>query len=590
MTTHSVTIDRMRVTVHSTAEGARADQERTERLLNSIFAADLAKKLAGTDIVNGYVCIDCLRLPLPLVQSESDNQLGAQWSSLIANALIDTGRASQARVIRYSHPLAALVDVVCGVATRQLGRRWAWLQTGVCQPDDPDPAVDPASAIVVALRRHPTYAAGAMIESVRKAGVEALDRVLGDWGWLEVTTCLWPPPAAADSSTPSELLSRRASRIAARSRVLHRLRSSRVRPTWAAATSLAIVAIAEVEPALLQSRDASALRARIAHDFIRSSDEPRVSASIASRDSDDLRQRRGAELLEESGQPEEPGRPIEGGRSSAIASGQSESTDVECAMEATPHFDGGSDLRVERSAEIPPRLPDDREDGELVTTSAPARARSTSEGAGIGELPRVATSTDLDVGAVAGDALGNGEAVMGTDGALFTNWAGLVFLLAVADDIGMPDQVLCDPVLAVRPMSWVLTQVGVRLVRAEIDDPAVAAFAGRPAADLTIMEEDAAADAENTRLDELATDWATATADRLLAATTDPTADDIDYADPAATVIRVAHRPGHIDAVRGWIEVVLSAAQADVLVRRAGLDLDPDWVPWLGTVVRYRYV
>jgi hypothetical protein len=27
----------------------------------------------------------------------------------------------------------------------------------------------------------------------------------------------------------------------------------------------------------------------------------------------------------------------------------------------------------------------------------------------------------------------------------------------------------------------------------------------------------------------------------------------------------------------------------DLDIRRAGLDLDPGWVPWLGVVVRYRY-
>jgi hypothetical protein len=29
--------------------------------------------------------------------------------------------------------------------------------------------------------------------------------------------------------------------------------------------------------------------------------------------------------------------------------------------------------------------------------------------------------------------------------------------------------------------------------------------------------------------------------------------------------------------------------EVDLDVRRAGLDLDPGWVPWLGTVVRYVY-
>ena len=52
----------------------------------------------------------------------------------------------------------------------------------------------------------------------------------------------------------------------------------------------------------------------------------------------------------------------------------------------------------------------------------------------------------------------------------------------------------------------------------------------------------------------------------------------------------MVRRPGSVLARPGWIEVRLPAEQVDLQVRRAGLDLDPGWVPWLGAVVRYRYV
>jgi hypothetical protein len=31
-------------------------------------------------------------------------------------------------------------------------------------------------------------------------------------------------------------------------------------------------------------------------------------------------------------------------------------------------------------------------------------------------------------------------------------------------------------------------------------------------------------------------------------------------------------------------------SQVDMTVRRAGLDLDPGWVPWLGRVVQFHYL
>ncbi len=48
-------------------------------------------------------------------------------------------------------------------------------------------------------------------------------------------------------------------------------------------------------------------------------------------------------------------------------------------------------------------------------------------------------------------------------------------------------------------------------------------------------------------------------------------------------------RDGLVVVAPGWVDVVLAAAEVDVDVRRAGLDLDPGFVPWLGTVVRFLY-
>jgi hypothetical protein len=49
------------------------------------------------------------------------------------------------------------------------------------------------------------------------------------------------------------------------------------------------------------------------------------------------------------------------------------------------------------------------------------------------------------------------------------------------------------------------------------------------------------------------------------------------------------HRTGTVEAQAGWFEIHLPIDSADPVVRRAGLDLDPGFVPWLGAVVRYVY-
>jgi hypothetical protein len=51
----------------------------------------------------------------------------------------------------------------------------------------------------------------------------------------------------------------------------------------------------------------------------------------------------------------------------------------------------------------------------------------------------------------------------------------------------------------------------------------------------------------------------------------------------------VCSRPAQIVAEPGWIEARFSLDDVSLDIRRAGLDLDPQWVPWLGIVLRFVY-
>ena len=48
-------------------------------------------------------------------------------------------------------------------------------------------------------------------------------------------------------------------------------------------------------------------------------------------------------------------------------------------------------------------------------------------------------------------------------------------------------------------------------------------------------------------------------------------------------------RSGEVAATRTHIDIVLPLRDLDIRVRRAGLDVDPGWVPWLGRVVTFHY-
>jgi hypothetical protein len=48
-------------------------------------------------------------------------------------------------------------------------------------------------------------------------------------------------------------------------------------------------------------------------------------------------------------------------------------------------------------------------------------------------------------------------------------------------------------------------------------------------------------------------------------------------------------RPAGLAATLTHLDVWLDLDGADARVRRAGLDLDPGWLPWLGKVVGFHY-
>jgi hypothetical protein len=52
----------------------------------------------------------------------------------------------------------------------------------------------------------------------------------------------------------------------------------------------------------------------------------------------------------------------------------------------------------------------------------------------------------------------------------------------------------------------------------------------------------------------------------------------------------LALRPGSIAAGPAHLDLHLPMSAVDLRIRRAGLDIDPGWLPWLGQVWRFHYL
>lgn len=163
-----------------------------------------------------------------------------------------------------------------------------------------------------------------------------------------------------------------------------------------------------------------------------------------------------------------------------------------------------------------------------------------------------------------------------TEPPLVTLWAGLLFFLNTAADADIPQAILDDPALPDRPLWQTLQAIAQCLVPVAADDPAVRALSGRQEPSQSVRPFIAT---ESARIERYASHWATVTASRIAE----------DGPDVEEMCTRVALRRGTLVAEPGWLDVHLAIEDVDVEARRAGLDLDPGWVPWLGMVVRFCY-
>jgi hypothetical protein len=165
-----------------------------------------------------------------------------------------------------------------------------------------------------------------------------------------------------------------------------------------------------------------------------------------------------------------------------------------------------------------------------------------------------------------------------------TRWGGLLFLVHLVGELGLPEEIDADEALAARPFRWVLHRLALQLLALDERDPAALAFCGLgPDRDPPSRGEPPVDDEEQARIGELARRVARALHERVRG-------EEAPDARAAAALLReVGRRTAVVLADPGWIDVRLMLDEVTTEVRRAGLDLDPGWVPWLGVAVRFVY-
>jgi hypothetical protein len=559
----TLTIRRLGAEVPADVE--QASPARVDRLLRLVADRALGERHAIYGALSGEWYVRRLDLHVDLAVDEPDGTAAARWAALIAGTIRDLV-PDGSNVLHFRSRGRLLLDLVVGLATGDLSRAWAWRQAGLLTPDGPDPADRPGAALVAAAAREPRLAVPVLVRAAEQVGVRRLHATLGPAGWVALADLVRPGwlnavSAAAEARSTRPGGEHWAAAVLASSALARTVRSEGIVPDDVTRSAWAVLVLAETDPVGRAELLAEVI-AGLAHPEARTPSprepEPAAEPVAAKVGPVPVPMRRADDP--------EPARPH-------LTRDPSERTaaDLDSGRSAGPP-DGLPSTGEHPPAGTPPGQPD------VPATTAPARPAEPKARPDTSAASVLAASVDdspAEVGTVPPDA----EAEPGAP----TNWAGLLFLLNAASAAGLPDVLETDVRLAARPLRWMVHQLALRMVPVRADDPAALALAGLPPA-APVPAGAPSEPAEEAALVQHAAAWAAAVG-HVLEQARHPEDDT-----PIPTLWSLARRPGWIVADPGWLEVQLNLDEVDLLVRRAGLDLDPGWLDWLGTVVVFRYV
>ena len=566
---------------------ALREQPRVQRIMDDALTRVLEGEIEREGIASsGYVCIREMNAVAIVRLREPDSLLASGVGSAIAGAirrLIDEGSSA---VVEYGSRAHALVDLASSAMAGDFSRSWAWTQVGIWRADFPLRTDVTADLIVRALAKEPTHGAAIAAylareradrfgELIARATPNAWD-ALARAAWLAAggvgdpaarsTSRAGSTPDAIDRHTHTleEIDPERRRRHGAESlarRVVTRSAIARVSIARFASAhrdtrrAVALLALLDVEPSAVRSGEIAPLLTAIerAMQPKQGSDTWQNLPAVAEEGSDTSQDLPAAARLEQA----------------ASAWDASESPT--------------NDLRR------PQQEPRDE------TMRAPSvEDRRTAQG---NDSDAVGTAPDVRRLA-------------------YTRHGGLLYLVNLLPRIGLVDHhgqdgaIRRDERWSDRGLRWVLHQLAMMLAGIDPADPAALVFAGLvPDAPPPSSMQDPPTDVERAALETLRATVARALRDTL-GGLDEPHAEASDERSAAcpeisrgevsrdeqrrlesdqALVDEVCRRGARIAADPGWIEARFSVEDVSLDIRRAGLDLNPDWVPWLGVVLRFVY-
>jgi hypothetical protein len=582
----SIAIDRVK-TRYRMAPAARREQPRVQRIVDEALFRVLEGAIERTGIgADSYICIRDVHAVVSVRLREPDSALANGVGDAIAAAiqrLIDHPSPS---VVQYGSRAHALVDLASHAIAGDFSRSWAWSQVGIWRADFPLSADLTANLIVRALAKEPTLATAVTAYLARERADQLSELIARATAkaWRELASAVVVAAAGVSHRTaPAGRASLTSTSASTVRRVVTQSAIARVSIEQFATASgevrraLASLALLEVEPSMVRGGDIGDLLIAI---------ERAMSVAATSTV-------RRPQPLTRAARPDGASEPID--RSAGSNDGAVPFAEVASAVgarEPAPNHRRRSPQHPEddtrpasdegRRATSGGDSPADGDAGAHSDDAIDAAADERVARGAFGAANAVKDAVHDTVHAIAPDMVP--DAVPGVRRLARTGHGGLLYLVNLLPRIGLIEVLCGDERWSDRGLRWVLHRLAMALAEIGPDDAAALVFAGlTPGTTPPSSLQDPPTDLERVALDTLR-----ATVTRALRTTLDgrsqPDADD-----DLRLMNQVCRRPAQIAAEPGWIEARFAPEEVSLDIRRSGLDRDPDWVPWLGIVLRFVY-
>lgn len=557
---------------------ARNARYRLDAVLRRVLDEALEPALERAGIpVNEEICIRRIDAPIRLRLSSPDGSLIEAWSTALADA-VRRALADDRAVARYTSRAHALVDLVIAVAGGDYQRAWAWRQLDLWRAGD---GADDATAMREAMRalgEEPQAIVAVLREAGRQGALTGLSRRLTAEAWIALARAALAaaglPPALAGPDgappAPAPATTRAAERIASTS-ALGRAAAPTAATLAGARRALAVLVILDADPAALRADGARrrALVAAVAA-IVGGAAARRGEVAAGAEVAPSLDHMPAADATPAGSDRRDPAdaearRSATRGPAADAAADRAAADRVAADRAAAAEGAGTADSATDVAARAERARRDDEPDD-----IAEDEHGDIARGAGTGTATTPSAASPVE----------EPPALPPVRQRALTQAGGLLFLLHLVDELGLPDEMVTAEPLARRAGRWMLHQLALELAGVDAGDPAALAFAGLgPEADPPSRGEEPPAEDELAAIREIAARVIRRLHERLEPSDTPPD----------EQLAWVCRRDAEIVADPGWIELRFSLDHVSTELRRAGLDLDPGYVPWLGVVVRFVY-